>query len=501
MRTLKKRLYLPLPPEDLSELSKDLRMLFHADVQLPKVGKWLNEPHLDNPGVRPDSRRRFAAGKWIHVAKELGQLLPDWKKENQGFATELVRSWIDQPEQILLLHYALRIGIKPRDAKAIRAKIHELESDRNAYGYFTYLAAFFLEQASRRGLSAPLFRHLPLGKWAKDGIRNRRRHPVLLNKSRQYLITQTKLTEAESRAFLRGAQDNFCTLLRCARDGVVSCPDTHHADLASQLAAHGFVEETRHDLLEKILRKSDAPSAGRFLRQVMVAHVSKGELDGIIRVAKKSGCTVPELAVFRIPRNTNKPAANEHLYRAILRGIFRAPLEWCEFAKRIADLLKDSGAERLGARGLIHPFSILRAPDGSLKLAQNASPNLAFAGYAARFGSLIGFDSSRAWCLPIGLLLHAAATTDPRSLLGFSSPQRFRTLSAMQPLLAEGGALPDAAGEILKRLFAWPGSRISPFASIAEFGDAIESLYNHLKEQSAGKVTVCDVAGSDWSEC
>ena len=67
----------------------------------------------------------------------------------------------------------------------------------------------------------------------------------------------------------------------------------------------------------------------------------------------------------------------------------------------------------------------------------------------------------------------------------------------MQPLLEGGGVLPEEAAEILKRLFAWPGSRIIPFASIAEFRGVIDNLYNHLFDQSApaGKVTICDVAG------
>jgi hypothetical protein len=495
MKTLKERLYMPLPPEELDEASKDLRLLFHADVPFPKDGKGLNEPHLDNPGVRPDSRRRFAAGKWVHVAKELECLLPNWKKENRGFATELVRAWLEQPEQIQLLHHAFRIGIAERDAVAIRRKIHELESDNAAYGYFAYLAAFFHEQASRRGIDALQFSRLPLGKWAKSGIRSRRKHQILLNKARQYLLTKTRLTDKESKLFLRGTQDGFCDLLHCAREGISWPTTAHPAEVASQLAMHGFIEEKRLALVESILRYSSTDMAERFLRQIIVTHTRQDELLGIVRVARTMVRLIPEFAVFRRPQAVNSNARGELLYRSILRGNFRSPLKWCEFAQKVADFLLRSNAIKLGARGLLHPFSLTCAPDGTVDLAQNTPPNLAFAGYAARFGSLTEFDSSRAWCLPAGLLLHAAATADRRSLLGFSSAQRFRTLSAMQPLLSSGGLLPEAAGEILKRLFTWPGSRIQPYANVAEFRAAIDGLYATVKDQSSNGVSVCNVVG------
>lgn len=496
MQTLKERLYMPLPPEELDEASKDLRLLFHAEVPLPKDGKGLNKPHLDNPGVRPDSRRRFAAGKWVHVAKELERLLPNWTKDNGGFPTELVRSWLEQPEQVQLLYHALRIGIAERDAAAIRSKIHELESDSAAYGYFAYLAAFFLEQASRRGGDALQLDRLPLGKWAKAAVRNRRKHPVLLNKARQYLVTKTRPTENDTRFFLRGVSDGFCGLLRSAREGINWPVADHPAEIASQLATHGFTEEIRLALVEKILEQSETEMADGFLRQVLLTHTRQDELAGILRVARKLKRVIPEFAVFRPLPSASPTVGSEPLYRSILRGTFRSPLQWCKLAEQVADFLLRLDAVKLGARGLLHPFSLVRAPDGTLSLAQKIPPNLAFAGYAARFGSLTKSDSSRAWCLPVGLLLHAAATTDHRSLLGFSSAQRFRTLSAMQPLLASGGLLPESAGEILMRLFTWPGSRIEPFASVAAFRASIEELHAKLQAQSSSGMTVCDVGGA-----
>ncbi len=101
MQSITRRAYFPLPPEDLDDLAKEVRLLFHAETLINAKtigGQDVNElPKsnviLDNPGVRPDSRRRFAANKWARIARDLEKVAERGPPDRKAFAEELTRAW------------------------------------------------------------------------------------------------------------------------------------------------------------------------------------------------------------------------------------------------------------------------------------------------------------------------------------------------------------------------------------------------------------------------
>jgi hypothetical protein len=121
MQSLTKQAYFPLPPEDLIELAKQVRLLFHTEI--PAQTQKEKSPDtrlraaeagqvLDNPGVRSDSRRRFAANKWIGIARDIEAMGEDWTDQKRQFSQELVRVWLEDPGQIQLLRRAIEIGFR-----------------------------------------------------------------------------------------------------------------------------------------------------------------------------------------------------------------------------------------------------------------------------------------------------------------------------------------------------------------------------------------------------
>lgn len=494
MQTLKERLYLPLPPEDLAEAAKDLRLLFHAEVEVPNDVDGKPQPHLENPGVRPDSRRRFAAGRWVHVAKELDALDPKWIDGNRAFASELVHVWLAQPEQVQLLQHAFRLGLSSKDIRRVQHRMKSLAADPKAFGYFAYLAAFFLDRASARWAALPALGSLPLGKWADDALRGLKRHPVLRNKAAQYLLARVPRLPIKTEEMVsRKAPGIFADLVCAAHDGLHSPLAPHPAELAALFSAVGFIEQRQDAILGRILRRSSASNSRKLVRHLMLTLPTAQELAKVMSLAEQNGVALEEFALFQ-----TLPPLGQHelIYLPILRACFRSPRAWCDFALRLANLLERPDAATLSARGLLHPFALVRnAADGSIALPDDAEPNLAFAGYAGRFGALGGRDDARAWCLPVGTLLHAAATAQPRALLGISAAQRFRAIKSLGTVLSQNGALPEAAGDILMRLFAWPGARVTPFGNLGAFRQAVTDLRAQLESLSTGSVTICDVRG------
>ena len=499
MQTIKTRLYLPLPPEDLEEAAKDIRLLFNTEVIIPNHTPLKGQPHLDNPGVRADSRRRFAAGKFVRVANELNLLSPGWLDDNRNFASELVQVWLSQPEQVQLLQYALRIGISGTDATAVRKRIERLENTDDGYGYFAYLAAFFLDRASTRWAALPNLEKLPLGKWARKALESEVNHPVLTNKARQYLLTRVASYSLSIREKVtRHAPDSFTRLVDAERKGLNFPCVMHPAELAALVPAIAFIEKRKEALIDRILRHSSIENSKRFLRCLLASISSLDEQKKIVAAAEKKGINLQEFALFHKISNSED---GEPLYKPILRGEFQNPQAWCLLALKLADLLNATDATRpdaitLSSRGLFNAFTIVRSGDGDITFAKKLTPNLSFAGYSGKFGSLVGSESSRSWSLPVGVLLHAAATGNPSALLGISGSQRFRTLHSLRSILRQNGALPETAGdEILMRLFSWPGSRVEPFSRIADFKREISHLSNTLKDLSSNGVSICDVRG------
>jgi hypothetical protein len=206
MQSITKRAYFPLPPEHLKELANEVRLLFHAETNVnvrsvtdpnaPKQTADVDAPKLlDNPGVRSDSRRRFAANKWCTILRDLGRMGVPWDEERKLFSQELVRVWHEDPGQVQILQRALELGIQTPEVTKILKRLYKLKETAGAFGYYAFILSYLLDTVSSSRLT---LRGWPLLELAREVLEKNWTHSVLLNKVEQFLVFQGRpMTIAE----------------------------------------------------------------------------------------------------------------------------------------------------------------------------------------------------------------------------------------------------------------------------------------------------------------
>jgi len=191
MQSITKRAYFPLPPENLKELAREVRLLFHAEtnVNVRSISDEDGPKLLDNPGVRTDSRRRFAANKWFRIASDLDRMSVSWSDEKKVFAQELVRVWHEDPGQTQLLQRALELGLQPRDIRKVIVRLEKLKENPESFGYYAFVLSYLLDVLVSSRLT---LKEWPMLQLAKEVFRRKWRHPILANKAQHYLLRTTR---------------------------------------------------------------------------------------------------------------------------------------------------------------------------------------------------------------------------------------------------------------------------------------------------------------------
>lgn len=489
MQSITKRAYFPLPPENLKELSKEIRLLFHAEtnVNVRPISSDLDGPKLlDNPGVRTDSRRRFAANKWARLAKDLDQMSVPWSEEKKIFAQELVRAWHEDPGQTQLLQRALELGLQPRDATKIISRLRKLKESPSAFGYYAFVLSYLLDLlvSTRLKLSG-----WPLRQLAKEVFREKWQHPILVSKAQHYLLRlATPMISSENK--INDEYHDNAWLLRNRLEGRLidskSISEVEEVGILCALPAHPR-------LLLKCFRALLPFKTGqrriKFLRALLLRRN-----DLAMQLIGDAPDAFFELAAFRNVIDL-KPSKSENdlLYQHILKGEFKNPATWVSLASHLGRFAVMAKNKEIVASGLLNPFAIGIENNGKLFLKFADRPMTSYQGYAAQRKNWFVKSNTRDWSLPIGLILKAAATGRPIDLLGMTTAGRFGLAGTFGSLVRSGGKLPKRAGSILDRLLAWHGSKIEGYKSIRNFLSEIENLHNHLKSNSVTNSVICDV--------
>ena len=488
MQSITKRAYFPLPPENLKELAKEVRLLFHAEtnVNVRSISDLDGPKLLDNPGVRTNSRRRFAANKWAGVARDLERMSVPWNDEKRVFAQELVRVWHEDPGQTQLLQRALELGLRPQDIGKVLARLDKLKENPSSFGYYAFVLSYLLDAL----VSSPLnLKEWPMIHLAKEVFRRKWKHPILVNKAQHFLLRKAQPMVRWENEIEGQDQDNAWLLRNRLEGRMVQVGALSEVEEVGIICALPSSSRLLLKSLRALLQLKDERRRIKFLRAILLRRndLALQLIDG-----------VPgeffELAAFRDVVDLQATNSKDDLlYRRILHGEFRSPPAWTRLAAQLGRFVLNSKSKNLASRGLLNPFALCAADDGNLLLKYPDRPMPAYQGYATQRKGWFVKSNTQDWALPVGLILRAAATGRPMDLLGMTSAGRFGLAGTFGSLLRAGGKLPKQAGSILDRLLAWHGSKIEGYKSVRAFLGEVTNLQNHLAGNSTTNAVICDV--------
>jgi len=488
MQSITKRAYFPLPPENLKELAKEVRLLFHAEtnVNIRSISDLDGPKLLDNPGVRTDSRRRFAANKWAGVARDLDRMSVPWNDEKKVFAQELVRVWHEDPGQTQLLQRALELGLRPQDISKVLVRLDKLKENPSSFGYYAFVLSYLLDAL----VSSPLdLKEWPMLQLAKEVFRRKWAHPILVNKAQHYLLRTARPMVHWENEVEDEYRDN-AWLLRNRLEGRMA-----HGEILSDVEEVGILcalpvsSRLLLKCLQALLQPKEERRRIKFLRAVLLRRK-----DLALELIDGAHSDFFELTAFRDVVDLQAAnATDDLLYRLILNNEFKSPVSWTRLASQLGRFLLTPKNRKSVARGLLNPFAISLESDGNLSLKFPDRPMPAYQGYSAQRKGWFVKSNTQDWALPVGLILKAAATGRPIDLLGMTPVGRFGLAGTFGSLVRAGGKLPKQAGNILDRLFAWHGSKIEGYKSPRRFLSDVAALENHLGANSTTNAVICDV--------
>jgi hypothetical protein len=490
MQSITKRAYFPLPPETLQELAKEVRLLFHAETNVPfKAESTDNElPQLlDNPGVRTDSRRRFAASKWAAIARDLDKMEVSWGAEKAIFSRELVRVWHEDPGQTQLLFRALQLGLPPTETTKVLKRLKQLQSQESTFGYHAFVLSYLFDSLLTSTL---VLKGWPMVQLAKDVFKERCRHPVLLNKAQHYLLkAKRKMSKAE--IDIPPAFRDPAWVLRNTLENRLIEPRMDEFEEIGILCSLRSRDET----LKKAISALVATKTDDGKERVLLALLQRRP-EIALTVAEENHISFIELSAFANVYRLGEAQGPRPLYEKIRTGHYRSPIQWCVLAESLGRFVRIKKNRKLAAKGLLNPFALGVDEDGAIVRVKNHEMST-FRGYAPQKRGAFVLSNTPDWALPVGLLLKAAATGRAADILGSPTAARFGLAGSFSTVLKAGGKIPEQCGKILDKLLTWHGSRIEGYNSVPGFLHEVALLHSRLLESSSGSAVICDVALPD----
>lgn len=490
MAAITRKAYFPMPPEELVDLEAEIRYLFGAPRESLGTHAALDDassaPLLDNPGVRDASRKRFAAGKWLRVARELDSLKPGWRLANSEFASELMREWVGDPTQVQLLHRSLDAGLRPADMTLFLKRLNALNTP-SARPFYDFVWGYLLDQNVYSGKDYGL----PYAQVVDEAIKSQS-NPMLVQRSFAWRLKNKRSIDSPENRIGINMRDKYWLarqLLWKRLDAKPAhfTPFELGALIASVRPSDRVVGSLGSKALTATLRPDDR---AQLLRSLLLRRPKPTlQLAGVWNVE------IPELGAF------DAKGGDGLLYRAILSGNYRGARQWFELAHRLGELLENEAKQSLMKRGAIHPFSLRVHDDGSLSVEQNPAILTA---YSAGSESRDASEGQAGWAYPVGLILRAAATGDPQDLLGATPVSRFSMAGTLLWLARKGARLGSRAADLLDRLSWWPGSKLTPFDDVEGFLATVEALQSSLAiagDIVLGDVHVSNLAGNSGLHC
>lgn len=479
MAAISKKAYFPLPPDDLLDLEAQVRYLFSSgpdqtasDTAEPSGQQPLNLI-LDNPGVRAQSRKRFAAGKWLKISRDLEHLRPSWGSEKLRFASELVREWIVDPTQVQLLQRALDAGLRPHDMAMFLQVLAKLKVEKSR-PFFDFVWAYLLDQCIYSGKDWGI----SFGSVVEEAIAEST-HPVLVERALAWRLKHKRaVTPAESQMD-GNLRTRYWLCRQLLWDKAKEQKGLTAFELGALISSVHASPKVYASLASKALNSmDDSGSRGQLVRSLLLRNPAATHV-----LAQSYREDVIELLAFEEPL-----VESDRLFYRIMRGEYRNPMAWFTLAEQLGILIAKEGAHS-AARGLLHPFSIRVNEDGTLSLLDG----ILLTAYSGGPDGSSPEAADSSWCFAVGLILRAAATADAVDLIGATPIARYSIAGTMLWLARRESALGSKAADLLDRLAWWPGSRINPFVGVEQFLATVAHLKSAVPTTVLNEVVISDV--------
>lgn len=490
MDRLAKKAYGSLSPEGVIEMSNQFRLLFGIDSvseRRPAGGRIQRGyyiPVIDGPGVRPDSRRRFAAGRWRRLFTTYRDCVHEVNNTKDQFLEEIFREWKADPSQIRLLYYTLELGEYQTDL--IKNALDFLETyvdkkaNKDSKRWLPFIYAAILRACAER---AKLGTRCPssVSNLALESIKSNRPwflrllawvclavYGIRASDGATDSLAQNEADTACRRAaelwqFLvdkRSDLQNFRRLFNLAKNFGIS-KNFQYRKLFQYFKVSPDSYELKQAIIENFPLLRDA-------EEIQIANLEA------LNFGRNLGLKVRSTQRRVLPRGEGtlpliRPAI-EPLHERIVQGEYQDEIRAVSLAKRIIEYFRTLDAPKLKSlalNGEINPFSIGFKDEKIVKIN-----SLTLTGWRSIDWSKVTWikpeNTSQEWVWPLGLMLRAALSAKGEHLFGATPSSRYSLFLDYKRLNAQEAFCSQRFGEIIMRLLCWPGSDIPPYRTLDE---------------------------------
>lgn len=502
MQQLSSKAYGALIPSKAEELSYNFELLFGIDSAADRkpaggeVQRNKYKPVIDGPGVRPESRKRFAVGKFRRLYltyKDCSEKLPLIKNR---FIDEVFREWKNNPSQIRLLYYVF--DLSDYYEKYISESIKfvdlypDLDENVDAKKWIPFIRSSilrtFIDRATKvntcppsvlklviRCLSAKNPWYLRALAWQLLAVYRLSLKPDLHEKIRP---SPSEKSVFHAYSFWRFCMAPSKSTEDIIRNGILVAKTVAVSKKAlEEIFRNIFKSTDNDDLALKILAEN--------IKEILKIEKIEIKSRRTRAFAQKLGLSVEGKTTVKFQKNS-KVEDEWSLATEILKDKYRDPLQAVElFIKVVRSLLvliPDLDAAAL--RGRISPFSFKINPKGQVQYKPRSnSPGWS----SLDWESASWIDSTEKgsnWGWPLGLLLRLILTGKKELLFGTPPSYRYNQFINQSRLCAEGGFAPDSLIDILSRLTCWPGTHILPYKKFFDLLTDLDSTCAELKTLS-----------------
>lgn len=519
MDTLAKNAYGSLSPENVDDIASQFELLFSTDSTAERkpssgeVQRGRYRPILDGPGVRPDSRKRFAAGRWRHLFLTYKACAPSTESRKDRFVQEIFRDWKSDPSQLRLLYYSFELS--EYSEKLIKDALKFLErysgdktnKDFQKWQPFIYSAILrtFITQANKGKTPTKLLLKLAIDSVGKNNPWFLRLLSWLFLAAYGVKTPKTLLQKASSNE----TESNCKEAIKIWR----FVTDPNNLDsfriLFNSTKSLGIMPSLRNDKIRQYLSSKNSKIQIFELEQVFNENIKVlkelKDLEihntSLYRQAVKLKIDVKQKNYSK-PKNTSitssaseKEITQKNLYEEILNGRYRSEQASLQLGISLIHVIKSLNLDEQNTKALngeINPFNI--SIDGnSLKISNNKE----MSGWRSVDWSQVKWIEpekvSPAWAWPLGLMLRSSLTGTLEHLYGAPASARYSLFMSFQRLNYEGAFVSESFSNFIMQLLRWPGSDIQAIPDLDGAENILKSLLEKAKERSINDVQLLPI--------
>lgn len=524
MESLANKAYGSLAPESIDDFATQFELLFSTDSvaeRRPAGGEVQRDrynPVLDGPGVRPDSRKRFAAGRWRHLFFTYKDCSDELLNRKSRFVQELLRDWKSDPSQLRLLHYVFELDdFSHKNLEEVLQFLKRYEADKfnlKAKEWIPFIKASII----RAYMSRSLVNQMPdndILKMVRECIADSTTPWFLRLLAWTYLgANDVRNPVRKLREFAAKEQDESCRrAIRFWQFLVENDNEDGFRVRFNTAKSLGIGLKLKEKKIRSYLSRSriDIREAEQVVTENLdvLTKCSNIEIydNELFQFARRLGLNISLLNSQAQPRLALGPKEGDSLRlpsllsEHLIDGRYRTEQGAIELGIKIIEVFNSMPIATLNTRaitGEINPFAIEVGSNMSLV------DGYGLAGWRSIDWSKVSWVKpeliSPPWAWPLGLLLRAALTGRKEHLYGAPASSRYSLFMNFRRLNAEGAFCSEEFAEFLMSLLRWPGADIKPIADLATAKDTLTEMLTRAKGQSVEGIQLLPIEVQCGSE-